>query len=97
MPDYGSADVARALRMVRTAALRWPETSERVSHGGPAFFIEEHHEASFACNEERRATVADPLRCLRPAQRLGSDHSQRPSDIGAPIVRHRSIQRNETT
>ena len=39
MPDYGSADVARALRMVRTAALRWPETSERVSHGGPAFFI----------------------------------------------------------
>ena len=39
MPDYGSADVDRALRMVRTAALRWPETSERVSHGGPAFFI----------------------------------------------------------
>jgi hypothetical protein len=39
MPDYGSADVARALGMVRTAALRWPETSERVSHGGPAFFI----------------------------------------------------------
>jgi len=39
MPDYGSADVARALRMVRTEALRWPETSERVSHGGPAFFI----------------------------------------------------------
>ncbi len=25
--------------MVRAAALRWPETSERVSHGGPAFFI----------------------------------------------------------
>jgi hypothetical protein len=39
MPDYGSADVGRALRMVRTAALRWPETSERASHGGPAFFI----------------------------------------------------------
>ena len=39
MPDYRSADVARALRMVRAAALRWPETSERVSHGGPAFFI----------------------------------------------------------
>jgi len=39
MPAYRSADVARALRMVRTAALRWPETSERVSHGGPAFFI----------------------------------------------------------
>jgi hypothetical protein len=39
MPNYRSADVARALRMVRAAALRWPETSERVSHGGPAFFI----------------------------------------------------------
>ena len=39
MPAYGSADVTRALEMVRTAALRWPETSERVSHGGPAFFI----------------------------------------------------------
>jgi hypothetical protein len=39
MPTYRRADVARALRMVRTAALRWPETSERVSHGGPAFFV----------------------------------------------------------
>src|SRR5215211_8809691 len=39
MPDYGSADVARGLLMVRTAALRCPETSERVIHGGPAFFI----------------------------------------------------------
>jgi hypothetical protein len=25
--------------MVRAAALRWPETSERLSHGGPAFFV----------------------------------------------------------
>jgi hypothetical protein len=39
MTTYRRADVARALRMVRTAALRWPETSERVSHGGPAFFV----------------------------------------------------------
>jgi hypothetical protein len=36
---YRRADVARALRMVRAAALRWPETSERLSHGGPAFFV----------------------------------------------------------
>jgi hypothetical protein len=39
IPTYRRADVTRALRMVRTAALRWPETSERVSHGGPAFFV----------------------------------------------------------
>jgi hypothetical protein len=39
MPTYRRADVARALRMVRAAALRWPETSERMSHGGPAFFV----------------------------------------------------------
>jgi hypothetical protein len=36
---YRRADVARALRMVRAAALRWPESSERLSHGGPAFFV----------------------------------------------------------
>ena len=39
MPTYRRVDVARALRMVRAAALRWPETSERMSHGGPAFFV----------------------------------------------------------
>jgi hypothetical protein len=39
LPSYRRADVARALRMVRAAALRFPETSERVSHGGPAFFV----------------------------------------------------------
>jgi hypothetical protein len=37
--SYRRADVARALQMVRAAALRWPETSERDSHGGPAFFV----------------------------------------------------------
>ena len=37
--SYRRTEVARALRMVRAAALRWPETSERVSHGGPAFFV----------------------------------------------------------
>jgi hypothetical protein len=36
---YSSADVERALAMVRAAALKLPETSERNSHGGPAFFI----------------------------------------------------------
>src|SRR5215203_4190639 len=39
MPTYRRADVARALRMVLAAALRWPETSERMSHGRPAFFV----------------------------------------------------------
>jgi hypothetical protein len=39
MATYRRADVARALRMVRAAALRWPESSERLSHGGPAFFV----------------------------------------------------------
>jgi hypothetical protein len=39
MPRYAGADVKRALSMVRTAALKLPETSERPSHGGPAFFI----------------------------------------------------------
>src|SRR5829696_2456715 len=39
MPTYRRVDVARALRMVRAAALRWPETSERMSHAGPAFFV----------------------------------------------------------
>ena len=37
--DYTDADVERTLTMVRSACLRLPETSERPSHGGPAFFI----------------------------------------------------------
>jgi hypothetical protein len=51
---YTSADVERALAMVRAAALKLPETSERNSHGGAAFFIggkrcfvmflEDHHQ-----------------------------------------------------
>ncbi|HEY5848842.1 MAG TPA: MmcQ/YjbR family DNA-binding protein [Microlunatus sp.] len=39
MAAYSRADVARALGMVRSASLALPETSERLSHGGPAFFI----------------------------------------------------------
>lgn len=39
MSGYGDADVSRCLQMVRDACLRLPETSERASHGGPAFFI----------------------------------------------------------
>ncbi len=39
MADHTDDDVQRALGMVRAAALRLPETSERPSHGGPAFFI----------------------------------------------------------
>jgi hypothetical protein len=39
MPSYSTADVARALEIVRAAALKLPGTSERPSHGSPAFFI----------------------------------------------------------
>jgi hypothetical protein len=51
---YTDADVERTLTMVRAACLGLPETSERPSHGGPAFFIrdkvcfvmflDDHHE-----------------------------------------------------
>lgn len=34
-------DVQRALAMVRAAVVDWPETSERLSHGGPAWFVRE--------------------------------------------------------
>jgi hypothetical protein len=40
MSGYDGGDVERALEMVRAAALKLPQTSERPSHGGPAFFIE---------------------------------------------------------
>jgi hypothetical protein len=36
---YDSADVARALAAVREACLGLPEVSERLSHGGPTFFV----------------------------------------------------------
>ena len=39
--SYTAEDVARALDRVRAACLRWPESSERPSHGGPAFFVRE--------------------------------------------------------
>ena len=32
-------EVAEALAKVRAVCLAFPETSERLSHGGPAFFI----------------------------------------------------------
>lgn len=54
MSGYSDADVDRRLAMVRAACLKLPETSERPSHGGPAFFIrgkkcfvmflDDHHE-----------------------------------------------------
>jgi hypothetical protein len=40
MPGYNDGDAERALEMVRAAALKLPQTSERLSHGGPAFFVE---------------------------------------------------------
>lgn len=39
MSRYPEDEVERQLARVRTACLALPETSERMSHGGPAFFI----------------------------------------------------------
>jgi hypothetical protein len=36
---FAQAEVERQLARVRKACLALPETSERLSHGGPAFFI----------------------------------------------------------
>ena len=54
MVDYTSADVDAQLIRLRSACLALPQTSERPSHGGPAFFIrdkkcfvmflDDHHE-----------------------------------------------------
>lgn len=54
MADHSSADVETQLARLRTACLSLPQTSERLSHGGPAFFIrdkkcfvmflDDHHE-----------------------------------------------------
>lgn len=41
MVDYTSADVETQLTRVRAACLALPQTSERLSHGGPAYFIRE--------------------------------------------------------
>lgn len=41
MADYTSADVEAQLARVRAACLALPQTSERLSHGGPAYFIRE--------------------------------------------------------
>jgi hypothetical protein len=39
--DYTVTDVENQLRRVRARSLALPQTSERPSHGGPAFFIRE--------------------------------------------------------
>lgn len=39
MADYSQTDAKRALAMVRAAAAPLPESTERPSHGGPAFFV----------------------------------------------------------
>jgi hypothetical protein len=39
MRRFPQREVEDALAKVRTACLPLPETSERLSHGGPAFFI----------------------------------------------------------
>lgn len=41
MVDYTSADVETQLTRLRAACLALPQTSERLSHGGPCFFIRE--------------------------------------------------------
>ncbi|GAA3693006.1 MmcQ/YjbR family DNA-binding protein [Microlunatus aurantiacus] len=41
MPAYTTDGVAAQLARLRSACLALPQTSERPSHGGPAFFIRE--------------------------------------------------------
>lgn len=41
MTDYTDSDVKTQLARVRAACLALPHTSERLSHGGPAFFLRE--------------------------------------------------------
>ena len=41
MSNYSVDEVERQLARVRAACLALPEASERVSHGGPAFFIKQ--------------------------------------------------------
>ncbi|NYE73615.1 MmcQ/YjbR family DNA-binding protein [Microlunatus parietis] len=41
MAAYTDGDVDQALAAVRVACLGLPESSERPSHGGPAFFIKD--------------------------------------------------------
>src|SRR5829696_10432794 len=97
MPYVGRPEEAIGLRLdhllLDTVGRRTPECQPAIL----VMIIEEHHEASFAPDEERRAAVAHPLRGLWPAQCRGPDHPQRPRDIGAPIGRHSWIQRRKTT
>jgi hypothetical protein len=39
MSSFSPAEVAQRLAMVRSSAARLPQTTERLSHGGPAFFV----------------------------------------------------------
>jgi hypothetical protein len=41
MSRFRPVEVERQLARVRAACLTLPETSERLSHGGPAFFIQD--------------------------------------------------------
>ena len=41
MSRFPPVEVERQLARVRAACLTLPETSERLSHGGPAFFIQD--------------------------------------------------------
>ena len=41
MSRFAQARVERELARVRTACLELPETTERLSHGGPAFFVKD--------------------------------------------------------
>ena len=41
MSRFARAEVERALALVRAACLPLPAVTERLSHGGPAFFIKD--------------------------------------------------------
>ena len=49
MSRFAPAEVERQLARVRAACLQLPETSERLSHGGPAFFVRTSSARNTAC------------------------------------------------
>jgi hypothetical protein len=97
MPYVGRPEEAIGLRLdhllLDTVWRRAPDRQPAIL----VMIIEEHYEASFARDEERRSAVTDPLGGLWPAQCRRPDHPQRPGYIDVAIGRQSSIQRRKTT
>jgi hypothetical protein len=64
MSRFAPAEVERQLARVRAACLQLPETSERLSHGGPAFFVR----TSSAGGQSGRAAVSAKITAFSGVQ-----------------------------